>query len=214
MFTGIVTEVGKVSARQALSAGVRLTLEAPATAPRLSLGSSVAVNGVCQTVVSLASTTFQVEAVGATLERTTLGRLTEGRAVNLEPSLRIGDELGGHLVMGHVDGLGTIASIVPRADAIYLKVKLDADLARFAAPRGSLAVDGVSLTVAAVDLDTVTFSLIPHTVAHTIARSYGVGDSVNLEVDLLARYLDRLLAARTEDAGGGETGRPFKETLS
>jgi riboflavin synthase len=197
MFTGIVTEVGRVGAKTSMSGGIEFRIDAPKSAPALVLGSSIAVNGVCQTVVDLSPAGFRIQAVGATLERTTFGALSTGSLVNLEPSLRIGDELGGHLVMGHVDGVGRIVEMTRRDDAVYLSIELPAELARFAAPRGSLAVDGVSLTIAGAMGNQVTFSIIPHTMEHTIAHGYRVGGTVNLEVDLLARYLDRLLAERT-----------------
>lgn len=201
MFTGIITEIGRVTAVTRTPGGVDLWVEAPATAPRLVIGASIALNGVCQTVVELDAPAggprrFRVQAVGATLERTTLGGVEEGGALNLEPSLRAGDELGGHLVMGHVDGLGVVTVLEPRGDAIYLTITLPADLARFAAPRGSLAIDGTSLTVAGVSGTEVVISLIPHTWSHTIASAYRPGTRVNIEVDLVARYLDRLLEGR------------------
>lgn len=201
MFTGIITEVGRVETRTASPGGVDLWVDAPASSPRLVLGASIALNGVCQTVVELDSPAgtarrFRVQAVGATLERTTLGVLAEGARLNLEPSLRVGDELGGHLVMGHVDGLGVVRAVEPKGDAVYLTITLPIDLLRFVAPRGSLAVDGTSLTVAAVTGDDVVISLIPHTWTETIAHAYEPGDRVNLEIDLVARYLDRLLDGR------------------
>ena len=198
MFTGIVTEVGRISARKPLADGVEFTIEAPGSSPRLSIGASIAINGVCQTVVELGATHFKVQAVGATLDRTTFGRLQTNAPVNLEPSLRIGDELGGHLVMGHVDGTARVTDITKQGDAVYLSIRLPDELSRFAAPRGSLAVDGVSLTIAEANGNSATFSLIPHTLRHTIARDYRPGTEVNVEVDLMARYLDRLLSGRAE----------------
>jgi riboflavin synthase len=217
MFTGIVTEVGRIVARTPLADGVELTIQAPGSAPRLSLGASILVNGVCQTVVELGPHSFKVQAVGATLDRTTFGRLQPNVAVNLEPSLRMGDELGGHLVMGHVDGTARVTGITKRGDAVYLSIRLPDELSRFAAARGSLAVDGVSLTIAEVDGNTATFSLIPHTMAHTIAQGYQVGHEVNVEVDLMARYLDRLVSERnapSRSEGRNVTLEILKEKFS
>lgn len=219
MFTGIVTEVGTLSDVRRHDGGVDLVVEAPATAARLGLGASVALNGVCQTVVEMpdgtgpAARRFRVQAVGATLDRTTMGRLATGDRINLEPSLRAGDELGGHLVMGHVDGMARVTKFVAEVPddpdtAWYLTLNLPAELARFAAPRGSIAVDGVSLTVAGLAERAdggadVTISLIPHTLTHTIAGGYRPGQTVNVEADTMARYVDRLLAARAEAPGVG-----------
>lgn len=201
MFTGIITEIGRVDAVEKGTGGVDLWIAAPESAPRLVIGASIALSGVCQTVVELdppggAHRRFRVQAVGATLERTTLGELEAGSRLNLEPSLRAGDELGGHLVMGHVDGLGTVRRLEPRGDAVYLTIALPDELARYAAPRGSLAIDGTSLTVAGVEGNEVVISLIPHTMARTIAGEYRPGRRVNIEVDVVARYLDRLLEGR------------------
>lgn len=201
MFTGIITEIGRVHALDRHAGGVDLWVEAPVAAARLTIGASIALNGVCQTVVELdppegVARRFRVQAVGATLDRTTLGALERGALLNLEPSLRAGDELGGHLVMGHVDGLGTVTGLEPRGDAVYLTIMLPDELARFAAPRGSLAIDGTSLTVAGVDGNRVVISLIPHTMTQTIAQEYRPGRRVNIEVDVVARYLDRLLEGR------------------
>jgi riboflavin synthase len=218
MFTGIITEVGRVTGVTRLANGVELTIDAPLTAPRLALGASVAINGVCQTVVAMEPPRFRVQAVGATMERTTFGTLRTGTRLNLEPSLRLGDELGGHLVSGHVDGLGRVESVTPAGDAVLLTVTVPAELARFVALRGSISIDGVSLTVAALADNRVTISVIPHTIQQTILGDYRAGNPVNLEVDLVARYLDRLLggsasglsagAAPTHDAAAAPTGRP------
>ncbi|MDZ4804674.1 MAG: riboflavin synthase [Candidatus Eisenbacteria bacterium] len=202
MFTGIVTEVGRVVSVRALDAGVELTIVAPHTAPRLQLGSSVAINGVCLTVTTLLPDRFTVQAVGATMTSTTFGFPDDltGSSLNLEPSLRAGDELGGHLVSGHVDGVGSVVRLESRGDAIYLTISIPVVLARYVARRGSIALDGVSLTVA--DLEEagescrISLSIIPHTWTHTIMNEYQPGRPVNIEVDSVARYLERLVAAR------------------
>jgi riboflavin synthase len=201
MFTGLITEVGRVVATTPLANGAELTIEAPATAARAATGASIAVDGVCLTATHVTPTGFRVQAVGVTLERTTLGRLSTGSRVNLEPSLRVGDELGGHLVTGHVDATGTVHATEAKGDAWLLTIGLPGDIARFVAVRGSLAVAGVSLTVAAIDGTRATFSIIPHTKSATTLGDLRPGDPVNLEVDLVARYLERFLAVEGRAAG-------------
>lgn len=202
MFTGIVTEVGRIESVRALDGGSELTIAAPRSAPRLSLGSSIAVNGVCLTVTKLAPPNFTVQAVGATMTQTAFGFPDDltGSTVNLEPSLKAGDELGGHLVAGHVDGVGSIYRLESRGDAIYLTVSIPVELARYVARRGSIALDGVSLTVADLEEEgdgcRIIVSIIPHTWTHTIMNEYQPGRPVNLEVDTVARYLERLVIAR------------------
>jgi riboflavin synthase len=209
MFTGLITEIGQVTAATPLPNGTTLTIDAPATALRAALGASIAIDGVCLTVTALATPRFTLQAVGVTLERTTLGRLRVGSRVNLEPSLRVGDELGGHLVTGHVDATGTVAATTPDGDAWLLGVTLPDDIARFVALRGSLAVAGVSLTVAALDGTRATFSIIPHTKTATTLGDLRPGDPVNLEVDLVARYLARFL-----EVEGRAAGRPSPSAVT
>jgi len=201
MFTGIVSEIGIVRSVEPLAGGVELAIEGAETVRRLSVGASVCVNGVCQTVVRLAGPVFRVQAVGATIEKTTLGRLSAGALVNLEPSLRAGDEIGGHLVTGHVDATARLARLDRRGEALLLSVDVPRELLRFTAPRGSIAIDGISLTVAEVREAQVTISVIPYTRDRTIVRDYRVGGQVNVEVDLLARYVDRLLGQRAREDG-------------
>lgn len=202
MFTGIVTEVGRIESVRPLNGGCELTIAAPRSAPRLSLGSSIAVNGVCLTVTALAPPNVTVQAVGATMSHTTFGFPDDltGSTVNLEPSLKAGDELGGHLVSGHVDGVGSVVHLESRGDAFYLTISIPAGLARYVARRGSIALDGVSLTVADLEGDgdgcRIILSIIPYTWTHTIMNEYRPGRPVNLEVDTVARYLERLLVTR------------------
>jgi riboflavin synthase len=193
---------------------MELAVEAPLTASRLTVGASVAVNGVCQTVVAIAPPLFRVQAVGATMEKTTLGTLVTGSRLNIESSLRLGDELGGHMVMGHVDGTAIVREITPRGEAVFLSLTLPREIVRFAAPRGSLSIDGTSLTIAGIDADRVTFSLIPHTLVNTIAHTYRIGDHVNVEVDLLARYVERLVGERTTGTADAITLEILKEKFS
>jgi riboflavin synthase len=195
MFTGIVMEQGLVIDTRLLDGGRDLTIEAPLSTKRLAVGASIAVNGVCLTAVDVTPPRFRVQAVGVTLQRTTLGTLTPGASVNLEPSLRAGDELGGHLVTGHVDGVGTVVALKRTGGSATLLLDAPLDLARYLALRGSVAVNGTSLTIAAVEdrpeACRITIALIPHTLEVTTFGTLTAGDTVNLEIDPLARYLER-----------------------
>jgi riboflavin synthase alpha subunit len=193
MFTGIVREVGSVAAVTGGADGLRLELEAPATAPLVDVGGSVAINGVCLTAEAVEGSRLVFHAVPETLSRTTLGELIRGSAVNLEPALRAGDPLGGHLVSGHVDGVATVVSIEHDARSLRLAVEVPGPLARFIAPKGSVALDGVSLTVNRAEGLRCEVNLIPHTVTQTTFARIAVGSSLNLEVDQLARYALRAL---------------------
>ncbi len=192
MFTGIVREVGTVAAFD----GSRLLVEAPETASGAAIGDSVAVAGVCLTVVEKEEGRLAFEVVPETLARTTLARLESGGGVNLEPSLRVGDPLGGHVVQGHVDAAGRIRSLAPEGDGRRMAVDAPEAVVRYCLEKGSIAVDGVSLTVAALDDDGFEVALVPHTLAVTTLGSLAPGDEVNLEVDVLAKVVERLLAAR------------------
>jgi riboflavin synthase len=196
MFTGIVKSVGRVASIR--GGGVRrIAIETgglPTAAWRV--GDSVAVSGVCLTVVALADGRFEAELTGETLARTTLGRLAPGGAVNLEPAVGAGDALGGHLVTGHVDGVATVRDCREEGGALKATIEAPAALARFIAEKGSVALDGVSLTVGRVTGAAFGVDLVPHTRAATTLGSLAAGQALNLEVDLVARYLDRLLDAR------------------
>jgi riboflavin synthase len=192
MFTGIVREVGSVAAFD----GSRLLVEAPETASGAAVGDSVAVAGVCLTVVEKEEARVAFDVVPETLARTTLGRLEAGVRVNLEPSLRVGDPLGGHVVQGHVDAAGRVRSVEPEGDGRRMAVDAPEAVVRYCLEKGSIAVDGVSLTVAALDDDGFEVALVPHTLAVTTLGWLEPGDEVNLEVDVLAKVVERLLAAR------------------
>ncbi|MDX6476952.1 MAG: riboflavin synthase [Gaiellaceae bacterium] len=189
MFTGLVREVGTVTS---LVDG-RLTLLAPATAPGVQLGDSVAIDGVCLTVVAHADASLSFDAVPETLARTALGALAQGSKVNLEPALRAGDALGGHYVQGHVDGVGTVRSVEPEGDGKRMAFDASADILRYVVEKGSIAVQGTSLTVAGVDEAGFEVALIPHTLAVTTLGGLAAGDRVNLETDVLAKYVEKLL---------------------
>jgi riboflavin synthase len=192
MFTGIVREVGRVEAFD----GSQLVLAANATAPGVAVGDSVAVAGVCLTVVEAEGGRVAFDVVPETLARTALGRLETGDAVNLEPSLRVGDPLGGHVVQGHVDAVGRVRSVVPEGEGRRMWVDAPPQLLGYCLEKGSIAVDGVSLTVAALDDEGFEVALIPHTLAVTTLGRLEPGAEVNLEADVLAKVVERLVAAR------------------
>ena len=194
MFTGIIEGVGRLAARASIGGDVRFTFEVgnlPFDDVRL--GESIAVNGVCLTVIAFDATSFKADASTETLAVTTLGRLPLGAALNLERAMRPTDRLGGHIVSGHVDGLGTVQSIADDARAQRWRFTAPAALLKYVAKKGSICVDGTSLTVNEVDDEGFEVALIPHTVAHTRFAETRIGDAVNLEIDLMARYAERLL---------------------
>ncbi|WP_372015906.1 riboflavin synthase [Pseudoxanthomonas sp. 10H] len=206
MFTGIIEGVGRLAAREPRGGDIRFTF-ATGTLPfaDVRLGESIAVNGVCLTVVAFDAASFQADASTETLSLTTLGTLVEGVALNLERAMRPSDRLGGHLVSGHVDGIGRVLSVHDDARAQRWRFAAPAPLLKYVAKKGSICVDGVSLTVNEVDGEGFEVALIPHTVAHTRFAETAAGDAVNLEIDLVARYVERLLGARAAvEAAGGE----------
>jgi riboflavin synthase len=193
MFTGIVQSIGTIAHTEVRGGDVRLTIEAAASADwNLRLGDSVSVDGVCLTVVALDGSRFAADVSTETLARTTLGERTAGSAVNLEPALCLGDRLGGHLVSGHVDGRGQVLAIADDARAQRWTFAAPVQLMRYIAVKGSITVDGVSLTVNAVAAQQFEVALIPHTLAVTTLGRRRIGDRVNLEIDLIARYVERL----------------------
>lgn len=200
MFTGIIEGLGTLAATEQRGGDVRLTVRV-GTLPftQVQLGESIAVNGVCLTVIAFDADSFQADASNETLALTTLGGLAPGAPLNLERAMRPTDRLGGHLVSGHVDGMGEVLEIREDARAQRWRFSGPATLLRYIARKGSICVDGVSLTVNAVDDAGFEVALIPHTVSHTAFAQTRVGDPVNLEIDLVARYVERLLGAR--DAG-------------
>jgi riboflavin synthase len=192
MFTGIVRERGQVASAVRNGGGVRLRIEAAETAAGANLGDSIAVAGCCLTVTYADDRALEFDAVPETIARSTLGRLEPGSEVNLEPALRAGDPLGGHFVQGHVDGLGQVRALNPEGDGARLRLDLAPDLLRYCIEKGSLTVDGVALTVATLLDDGVEIALVPFTVDHTTLAALHPGDEVNVEVDLLAKYAERL----------------------
>jgi riboflavin synthase alpha subunit len=193
VFTGIVRERGRVALVRANGGGVRLEIEAPATAPLTALGDSVAVDGVCLTAVAVSGDRLAFDAVPETLSRTALARLEPGLAVNVEPALRAGEPLGGHYVQGHVDSVGRVRSSEPEGVGRRVWVDAPQELLRYAVEKGSVTVDGVSLTVAELDEHGFAVALIPHTLAATTLGELEPGREVNLEADVLAKYVERLM---------------------
>jgi riboflavin synthase len=198
VFTGIVRELGRVEAVEGGAERVRLRVAAPETAAAVTAGDSVSVGGVCLTATHVADGVIAFDAVPETLRRTALHRLDPGAPVNVEPALRAGDPLGGHIVQGHVDGVGTVRSLVPEGDGMRLWVDSPTDLLRYCVEKGSIAVDGVSLTVAELDERGFAVALVPFTLAATTLGGLEPGDVVNLEVDVLAKYVERLLQRRPD----------------
>jgi riboflavin synthase len=193
MFTGIVREVGLVASMTGDAGGVRLEIEAPETARTTAIGDSIALNGVCLTAVAVVDGRIAFDAVPETLARTSLEHLELGARVNIEPSLRVGDQLGGHNVQGHVDGVGRVRRVEPEGEGRRLTIDAPPDLLRYVVEKGSIAVEGTSLTVAAVDDAGFAVALIPHTLTATTLGELEPGDPVNLETDVLAKYVERLL---------------------
>lgn len=202
MFTGIVQAVGEIESREERGGDVRLHIEARGLdLNRIIVGDSIAVNGCCLTVIGKQARGFSTDVSRETLTLTTLGALAPGSPVNLESALTLATPLGGHLVIGHVDGVGTVKSRREDARSVRFDIEAPVELARYLARKGSVCVDGVSLTLNDVRASRFAVNIIPHTLAHTILKGWQPGTRVNLEVDLLARYLERLLQREPADGG-------------
>jgi riboflavin synthase len=194
MFTGIIQDVGRILALEALGGDTRLTVAVDRLdLSRCAIGDSIAVAGVCLTAIAFEPRAFSADVSRETLSLTTIGDWRAGRRVNLEPAVRAGDALGGHLVSGHVDGVGEVSARFDQARSQGLRIRVPPTLARYFARKGSVALDGVSLTVNAVERQEIEVNLVPHTLAVTTLAELAVGDRVNLEVDLIARYIERLV---------------------
>ncbi|HEV8102308.1 MAG TPA: riboflavin synthase [Gaiellaceae bacterium] len=194
MFTGLIREVGAVVSLAGGDDGVRLVVAAPAAAAAAAPGDSISIDGVCLTVVEVGEGRLGFDAVPETLARTSLQTLEQGSRVNLEPALRAGEALGGHYVQGHVDGVGNVRSVEAEGDGRRIWFDVDEAQLRYLVEKGSVAVQGTSLTVAALDDSGFAVALIPHTLDATTLGSLDAGDPVNLEVDVLAKYVEKLLA--------------------
>jgi riboflavin synthase len=196
MFTGIVTDIGEVRHARHGNGGLVLGIATAYDTQAIALGASVGCSGVCLTVVAKETGLFTVEVSGETLARSTLGDWRRGTRVNLEQAMKLGDEMGGHLVLGHVDGVADLIDRRPDGESVRLTFAAPAELAPYIAPKGSVALDGVSLTVNEVDGMRFGVNIIPHTLSHTAFGDAGPGTRMNLEIDLIARYVGRLLEAR------------------
>jgi riboflavin synthase len=193
MFTGLITDVGRLRSREPLEKGVRFEIETDLPLSEVAIGASIACSGACLTVVEKGDGWFAADVSTETLGRTTLGSWQPGRRINLERSLSLGDELGGHMVSGHVDGVAEIIDRRPDGEATRFTIRPPVELAHFVASKGSVALDGVSLTVNELSDSGFGICIIPHTAEHTTFRDLQPGDRVNLEIDMLARYVARLL---------------------
>ena len=195
MFTGLIQSVGRISRLTASTDGTRMHIHCPELAGRFAVDDSIATNGVCLTAESVDAEGFSAFVMPVTLEKTALADLREDAPVNLELALRFGDRLGGHLVQGHVNGVGRIRDIVERGDSWWISMDVPAALRRYLILEGSIAIDGISLTIAALDAEGLSVSIIPHTLTHTNLRARRIGDAVNIEVDVLAKTIEGLLRA-------------------
>lgn len=193
MFTGIIEETGLVRTLQRSGKSLKLTVSASVVLQDIKTGDSINTNGVCLTVVSFGKDSFTVDAIPETLERTSLGQLRTGLEVNLERALRLSDRLGGHIVSGHIDGTGAIRRIWTEDNAWWFRISAGHDILRYMVPKGSVALEGISLTIVDVDDDSFTVSVIPHTREVTTLKSKKTGDVLNIECDIIAKYTEKLV---------------------
>lgn len=193
MFTGLIEEVGTVAAIERSDRAARLVIACAVVSEGLPLGASVAVDGCCVTATDITEDGFSVDLMAETMRVTALGALDVGVRVNLERALRVGDRLGGHLVQGHVDGVGEVVAVEEVPGTRFVSVRVPEDLTRYLVVKGSLCIAGVSLTIARLERDVATIGLIPHTLGATTLEDRAVGDVVNLEVDVVAKYVERML---------------------
>ncbi|MCF8304523.1 MAG: riboflavin synthase [Bacteroidales bacterium] len=198
MFTGIIENIGKVKQIKRGANSVELTVASSVIPGDLKLGDSVAVNGVCLTVTSFDQSGFTVDAVPETMSRTNLGELQTGSPVNLERAMQAGSRLGGHMMNGHVDGIAQVDNIRQEDNAVWFTIKANKDLLKYMIPKGSIAVDGISLTIVDVGEEAFTISVIPHTLQWTTLKDKQKGDSVNIECDMIGKYVERFLGMAQE----------------
>ena len=204
IFTGLIIEVGRVRRIGRRTAGALLVIEAEKTLVGTRIGDSISINGVDLTVIEMTDDSFNADVSLETLRRSTLGELRVGQRVNLERALAVGERLGGHMVQGHVDGTGELVSVTAEGNAYRMRFKFARELGRYIAMKGSIAVDGISLTVAGLGDDWFEVAIIPHTWRETTLSDLASGDRVNLEVDVLAKYVERLMLNKTESATAEE----------
>jgi riboflavin synthase len=205
MFTGIIEEMGIIAGSSPISGGKKITIKADKILDDLTVDHSVSVNGVCLTVVNISGNLFTVDAVGETLEKSTLGNFKISNLVNLERAMKLGDRLGGHMVQGHVNGVGKITKLIKRGENWYLEVDLPEELIRYVIPEGSIAIDGISLTVANLIGTKVGISIIPHTFKNTTFSMAKIGQKCNIENDWVGKYLEKWL----ENYSDGKSRSPI-----
>jgi len=211
MFTGIIEEVGYIKKIESIAGGKRLLVNAQSILDDLKVDDSVAVNGVCLTATKITGQGFWVDAVGETLQKTTLDKVRLNQKVNLERAVRLQDRLGGHLVQGHVNGKGQIKRIEKLGENYALDVLIDQDLLKYMIQEGSVALNGISLTIARLSAGDIGINIIPHTWANTCLRDLSVGDYLNVEVDVIAKYVEKLLNIKSKETRGGLTMDRIKE---
>lgn len=199
MFTGIIEEVGRTEAIKPIAGGKSLTISAEKILSGINTGDSISVNGVCLTVTKFSARNFTVDAVGETLNKTTINQLRIGDNVNLEPALRLSQKLGGHIVQGHINDVGEISELKKLGENYLLSVLVPVALEKYLIKEGSIAIDGISLTIADVDYNKCTFSIIPHTWANTNLNAKKIGNKVNIEIDIITKYVEKLLAGTKEN---------------
>lgn len=211
MFTGLIEEVGKIASVRSMSGGKRIKISAQQITDDIKVDDSIAVDGVCLTATELTSDGFWVDAVGETLTKSTISILQEGSVVNLERALKLADRLGGHIVQGHVNGLGTFTNITKRGENYLVEVNIPEDLCKYVIAEGSIAIDGISLTVAQLNNNKVGLSIIPHTWKNTSLKDKTVGSKVNIEVDVIAKYVEKLLSRNVSSEGSKFTDEWFNK---
>ncbi|MCL6100576.1 MAG: riboflavin synthase [Bacteroidetes bacterium] len=199
MFTGIIEEVGRTEAIKPIAGGKTLTISAEKILSGINTGDSISVNGVCLTVTKFSARNFTVDAVGETLNKTTINQLRIGDNLNLEPALRLSQKLGGHIVQGHVNDVGEISELKKLGENYLLSVLVPVVLEKYLIKEGSIAIDGISLTIADIDYNKCTFSIIPHTWANTNLNAKKIGNKVNIEIDIITKYVEKLLAGTKEN---------------
>jgi len=202
MFTGLIETVGEITRITARGSGLEITVQSPVPVTEIKLGESIAVDGACLTVTGLFDRAFSVDVSPETVQRTTLGAKKTGGRVNLERALRLSDRLGGHIVSGHIDGVGTVASVLHKDDFIQIDFTASQDVLKYIIDKGSVAIDGISLTVNQCSAQGFSVMIIPHTVAHTTLNTRKNGDAVNIENDILGKYVEKLLSHETDDRSG------------
>lgn len=196
MFTGLIEEIGTLEKIESIPNGRRIKVSASKIFDDVKVNDSIAVNGVCLTAIKVEANSFLAEAVGETLKKTTLNKLSQNTKVNLERAVRLSDRLGGHMVQGHVNGIGTVKKINRLGDNYYFEVQIPKDLEKYLIKEGSIAVDGISLTIANLEGSSVGLSIIPHTWKNTNLQFRQISDEVNIEIDIIAKYIERLIGSK------------------